>query len=170
MHALLVGIMRVKKRYSNKNSLFLRGVFIVMKKIMFYLVAAFITVCNIAYAGVLPEVDHTPSWYELGHPSGDKSITFYVDVNPNNVIDPFGNGDCVEYNLMYVDRNRDGLIYVYQMYTNSLMGRFVKRYVVEDNEIVDDWIYVEKWHEINSNSYVVVGRDSVIPIFNKKYR
>ena len=139
-----------------------------MKKIKYVLFFTFL-MCNVSMAGVLPDVDYNPKWKELGHPEGNLTITWYIDVNVNNIEDPFGDRSCVEYNIMHLDRYRDGIIYVYQMNTKKLRGRFIKRFVVKDNEIVDDYIYVEDWHAEKSNTFFVLGRDTVLPIYRQKY-
>lgn len=126
--------------------------------------------CKVSMAGVLPDVDYSPKWKELGHPESNLTITWYVDVNVNNIEDPFGDRSCVEYGIMCLDRYRDGMIYVYQMNTQRLRGRYIKRYLVKGNEIVDDYIHVEDWHDENTNDFFVFGRDTVLPIYRQKYR
>lgn len=111
------------------------------------LIFTMMPVCN---SGVI-NIDRSFHWDYLGNSDGRK---FYADLNPVNIIYSHG---IIEYNLMSINSRFDGMIYVYQVNIDQCKARFVHRYVVEDNDIVDDWTWVQPWEDIPQNCYIMYG-------------
>ncbi len=111
------------------------------------LIFTMMPVCN---AGVI-NIDRSFHWDYLGSNDGYK---FYADLNPVNISCSYG---ITEYNFMSINSRFDGIIYVYQVNIDQCKARFVYRYVVEDNDIVDDWTWVQPWEDISQNSFIMYG-------------
>ena len=104
-------------------------------------------VCN---SGVL-NIDRSFHWDYLG---GNEGRKYYADLNPVNITYSQG---VIGYNFMSINNRFDGIIYAYQVDIEQRKASFIHRYVVKDNDIVDEWVWVQPWEDIHENSYIMDG-------------
>lgn len=128
-----------------------------MKKILTIIAVLMLNFSCIAFAGVM-QVDTTSYWKFLG--TNDDHYSFYADVNPNNIKIRSNDNRIIEYQLIVINQDYNGTGYVYQVDHEYHKARFIYRVKIRNNEIVDNYTWIQDWQDVSTNSFVWEGSEA----------